>query len=157
MIEKLLLVVREHEKSCEAYCRYTEAKGTTEELYYAQGKVDGVEDLAHDIRRTYIDETSPIHLISAWALRLNLIGGSTPKDQCLKLVQEVGELSDSLCKGKSPIDDIGDCIVVLNNIAMQHNLTLDQCILHAYEDIKDRKGEMRDGVFIKEADLKKEV
>jgi len=68
-------------------------------------------------------------------------------------VQEVGELSDSLCKGKSPIDDIGDCMVVLAIIAEQHNLTIGNCLEHAYNDIKDRKGLMIDGVFVKEADL----
>ena len=88
--------------------------------------------------------------IIQWANDRNLINGSTPKDQCLKLVQEVGELSDSLCKGKSPIDDIGDCMVVLAIIAEQSGLTIEDCLSHAYNDIKDRKGQMIDGVFIKE-------
>lgn len=88
-----------------------------------------------------------------WASDRNIIEGGSAKDQCLKLMQEVGELSDSLCKGKSPIDDIGDCIVVLAIIAEQHNLTIGNCLEHAYNDIKDRKGTMIDGVFVKEADL----
>jgi len=88
--------------------------------------------------------------ITYWAKDRNLIEGSTPKDQCLKLIQEVGELSDSLCKGNSPIDDIGDCMVVLTLIAEQHNLTISSCLAHAYNDIKDRKGMMIDGVFVKE-------
>ena len=91
--------------------------------------------------------------VTEWAQDRNLIGGATSKDQCLKLIQEVGELSDSLCKGKSPIDDIGDCIVVLLIIAEQQGLSIQDCISHAYNDIKDRKGEMRNGVFIKEQDL----
>ena len=88
-----------------------------------------------------------------WANDRNLIIGSNPKDQCLKLIQEVGELSDSLCKGKSPIDDIGDCMVVLTIIAEQSGLAIEECLLHAYNDIKDRKGKMIDGVFVKESDL----
>ena len=88
-----------------------------------------------------------------WAHDRNIIEGGNAKDQCLKLVQEVGELSDSLCKGKSPIDDIGDCMVVLAIIAEQHGLTISNCLEHAYNDIKDRKGRMIDGVFVKEADL----
>ena len=88
-----------------------------------------------------------------WANDRNLIKGSNPKDQCLKLIQEVGELSDSLCKGKSPIDDIGDCMVVLTIIAEQSGLTIEECSTHAYNDIKDRKGKMIDGVFVKESDL----
>ena len=88
--------------------------------------------------------------IITWANDRNIIKGGTAKDQCLKLMQEVGELSDSLCKGKSPIDDIGDCMVVLAIIAEQHNLTVTECLEHAYNDIKDRKGMMIDGVFVKE-------
>ena len=68
-------------------------------------------------------------------------------------MQEAGELSDSICKGKDISDDIGDMIVVLINIAERNNLTLQDCLLKAWEDIKDRKGKMVDGVFIKEADL----
>lgn len=92
--------------------------------------------------------------ITEWAKDRNLIKGSKPKDQCLKLIQEVGELSDSLCKGKSPIDDIGDCMVVLTIIAEQNDLTVQQCLDHAYNDIKHRKGQMIDGVFVKGSDLK---
>ena len=88
--------------------------------------------------------------IISWANDRNIIKGGTAKDQCLKLMQEVGELSDSLCKGESPIDDIGDCMVVLAIIARQHNLTVTECLEHAYNDIKDRKGQMIDGVFVKE-------
>tara|TARA_R110000851_G_scaffold302870_2_gene460315 strand:- start:214 stop:510 length:297 start_codon:yes stop_codon:yes gene_type:complete len=88
-----------------------------------------------------------------WADDRNIIKGGSAKDQCLKLVQEVGELSDSLCKGKSPIGDIGGCMVVLAIIAEQHDLSVTECLEHAYSDIKDRKGMMIDGVFVKEADL----
>ena len=68
------------------------------------------------------------------------------------LIQEVGELSDSVCKGRDVSDDIGDCIVVLFNIAVRNGLTLEQCMAQAYNDIKDRKGRMVDGIFVKEAD-----
>lgn len=106
---------------------------------------------------TYADRVNKMNTlikkILQWANDRNIIKGGTAKDQCLKLIQEVGELSDSLCKGKSPIDDIGDCMVVLAIIAEQHNLTVTECLEHAYNDIKDRKGMMIDGVFVKEADL----
>ena len=45
-------------------------------------------------------------LISQWHKDRNLIDGSTDKDQFMKLLQEVGELSDSLCKGKDFRDDV---------------------------------------------------
>ena len=92
--------------------------------------------------------------IAQWHLDRNLIDGSTDKDQFHKLIQECGELSDNLCKGKDIRDDIGDIIVVLINIAERNNLSLEECMQVAYDDIKDRKGTMIDGVFVKESDLK---
>jgi len=94
-----------------------------------------------------------VDLITQWHHDRNLIYGSTDKDQFCKLVQEAGELSDSICKGRDVSDDIGDMMVVLINIAERNNLTLSQCLESAWNDIKDRKGKMVDGVFIKEADL----
>jgi NTP pyrophosphatase (non-canonical NTP hydrolase) len=68
-------------------------------------------------------------------------------------MQEAGELSDNICKGNDVSDDIGDMIVVLINIAERNNLTLTECLAKAWQDIKDRKGRMVEGVFIKESDL----
>ena len=45
--------------------------------------------------------------IRAWHHDRNLIDGSTDKDQYLKLIQEAGELSDNICKGRDIADDIG--------------------------------------------------
>ena len=94
-----------------------------------------------------------IQRIISWHLARNLIHGSDDKQQVLKLMQEVGELSDSICKNTTPVDDIGDIIVILINIAVRNNLSLKQCIDHAYEDIKDRTGIMKDGIFIKDSDI----
>jgi hypothetical protein len=47
---------------------------------------------------------------------------------------------------------VGDIMVVLINILVRNNLTMDECLKVAYEDIKDRKGKMVDGVFVKEGD-----
>jgi DNA phosphorothioation-dependent restriction protein DptG len=91
--------------------------------------------------------------IKEWHHDRNLIEGSTDKDQFHKLIQECAELSDNLCKGKDIRDDIGDIYVVLVNIAERNKLSMEECISEAYNDIKDRKGRMVDGVFIKEKDL----
>ena len=91
--------------------------------------------------------------ITQWHHDRNLIEGSTDKDQYCKLIQEAGELSDSICKGKDVADDIGDMMVVLINIAERNNLSIVECLEKAWDDIKDRKGKMVDGVFVKEADL----
>ena len=94
-----------------------------------------------------------IEKIAGWHHDRNLINGSTDKDQYCKLIQEAGELSDSICKGKDVSDDIGDMIVVLINIAERNKLSISGCLAKAWDDIKDRKGRMGDGVFVKEADL----
>tara|TARA_B100000900_G_C20213418_1_gene566775 strand:+ start:95 stop:397 length:303 start_codon:yes stop_codon:yes gene_type:complete len=91
-------------------------------------------------------------LIAQWHHDRNLIDGSTDKDQYMKLIQEAGELSDSLCKGKDIRDDIGDIMVVLINIMVRNKLTMTECLAQAYDDIKDRKGKMIDGIFVKEGD-----
>ena len=92
--------------------------------------------------------------VKQWHHDRNLIDGSTDKDQYLKLIQEAGELSDNICKGNDIADDIGDMMVVLINIAERNKLTLSHCLEVAWDDIKDRKGRMVDGVFVKESDDK---
>lgn len=94
-----------------------------------------------------------IEQIEQWHKDRNLIDGSDDKAQIMKLIQELGELSDSVCKGTCIKDDIGDLLVVMINICMRNNVTLEECLQCAYEDIKDRRGVMRDGIFIKEQDL----
>ena len=44
-------------------------------------------------------------------------------------------------------------IVVLINIAERNGLTIEDCLEQAWNDIKDRKGKMVDGIFVKEGDL----
>ena len=90
--------------------------------------------------------------ITKWHRDRNLIGGSDDKTQFAKLIQEAGELSDSMCKSKDVSDDIGDMIVVLINIAERNGLTIEQCLIKAWDDIKDRKGIMHRGVFVKSTD-----
>ena len=94
-----------------------------------------------------------IHLISLWAMNRGIINNSTPLAQFAKLVSEMGELGDNIAKERDVTDDIGDCLVVLNNLAIMNDTTLEECLKVAYNDIKDRKGHMNThGVFIKEGD-----
>ena len=85
-----------------------------------------------------------------WHRDRNLIEGSTDAAQHTKLVEEVKELETNILLSQPVVDDIGDCLVVLINIAERNGLSLFDCLSHAYEDIKDRKGRMVDGVFVKE-------
>ena len=94
-----------------------------------------------------------IDKIIKWHKDRNLIEGSTDKDQVLKLQQELGELSDSVCKKKDMKDDLGDMMVIMLNIMKRNNITMEDCLSVAYNDIKDRKGKMIDGIFVKETDI----
>ena len=94
-----------------------------------------------------------IHMISLWSMKRGIINNSTPLAQFAKLVSEIGELGDNIAKQRDTTDDIGDCLVVLNTLAMMNDTTLEECLKVAYTDIKDRKGHMNShGVFIKEGD-----
>lgn len=90
--------------------------------------------------------------IRAWASDRNLIEGSTPQSQMVKLMEEMGELASGAARGNQPLiaDSIGDCVVVLTILARQYNLSIEECINDAYNEIKDRKGKMVDGIFVKE-------
>jgi NTP pyrophosphatase (non-canonical NTP hydrolase) len=93
-------------------------------------------------------------LIRQWATDRNLIKGSDIKSQFVKLIEEAGELANSIAK-KNDIefaDAIGDMVVVLTIMAAQNGMMIEDCIDAAWQQIRDRKGKMVDGIFIKEAD-----
>lgn len=159
-------------------------------------------------------EKELIGKIAQWAKDRNLILGSTPQKQFIKLMEEFGELCAGIARNdKEKIkDSIGDCGVVLiilneqcqiekdlifarefqiespenqikytmhylnglswlidddgndkfvlcelitelNGYSHYYGFTMLECLEHAYEQIKDRKGKMIDGVFVKEEDL----
>ncbi len=91
--------------------------------------------------------------IRNWAHDRNLIEGSSNPSQFLKLLEEVGELSHAIQKSNTTefVDAIGDVVVVLTIMAAQRNVNIEDCIDHAWHEIKDRKGKMINGVFVKES------
>lgn len=162
-------------------------------------------------------------LVKQWAVDRNLIEGSTPEAQCVKLIEEYGELARGIVKKDAALikDSIGDTLVVciimaaqlgsdsfsidklvfertaldvpdvsekivvrgatelgaisyfinvtnrdidrcigniyalcdtLAEIAYLYKWSLADCLEAAYNEIKDRKGRMVDGIFIKEGD-----
>ena len=87
-----------------------------------------------------------------WARERGIYSHSTPQDQFSKLLEEVSELHSALCGDSLPdiIDGIGDCLVVLTNIAHQYDINLTLCYSSAYSEIHKRTGEMREGKFVKD-------
>ena len=97
-------------------------------------------------------EVSMFELIRMWADKRGLYDKGDPKTQALKLVEEVGETCRAILKGNDmeAIDGIGDCVVVLTNLAELLGESIEGCIEQAYFEIKDRTGKMENGTFKKD-------
>lgn len=103
-----------------------------------------------------------IENVKEWAGERNLYNEGDSKTQLIKLMEEVGELSRAVIKDDDDltVDSIGDIMVVLVNLTEMINiekmdstggeLTLAFCMNEAYNEIKDRKGSMKNGSFTKE-------
>lgn len=102
-----------------------------------------------------IDLVSLVGAVEMWSIGRGLNLGD-PKAQFTKTVEEVGEIASALCRKDDTLlkDSIGDVIVTLIILAQQSGTTIDECLQLAYNEIKNRQGEMIDGVFVKESDLK---
>ena len=100
------------------------------------------------------DNINPSHfdLIREWADERGLYDKGDPKTQTLKLMEEAGEICRAVLKDKRDdvIDGIGDCVVVLTNLAKLAGTTIEECIDAAYNEIKDRTGKMDNGTFKKD-------
>ena len=103
------------------------------------------------VRQETNGKTNQFDLIRTWANERGLYDKGDPKTQALKLVEEVGETCRAILKEDKieAIDGIGDCVVVLTNLAELLGTPIEVCINAAYNEIKDRKGKMNNGTFKK--------
>jgi len=87
-----------------------------------------------------------------WAEKKGILDNATPKDQFTKTIEEVGEIAAGICRNdRSKIQDsIGDVAVTLIILAELYSMDFTECLDVAYNEISGRKGEMKDGVFVKE-------
>lgn len=78
--------------------------------------------------------------------------GSSAERQCAKLDEEFQELCKAVLHNdlKGIVDGLGDMLVVMILIARFKNMDLTTCLNYAYNEIKDRKGRMINGLFVKE-------
>lgn len=89
-----------------------------------------------------------------WAEDRKIIPRSTPMAQAIKTHEELGELLSALLRGNKDdvIDAYGDILVTLIIGADLAGVDLVAALNHAYDQIKHRKGTLReDGVFVKES------
>ena len=91
-------------------------------------------------------------LIRTWAKDRGLYDKGNSHTQYVKLMEEAGELAQSLLKQDKPEikDAIGDMVIVLTNLAHLEGFTIENCIDAAYAEISTRKGKMVNGTFVKE-------
>lgn len=112
--------------------------------------------LGYDTDKTFSDL---ITKINQWADERNL-KQADPKIQWMRVTEEVGEIRDVLLKPTKFTepqaalkDAIGDTLVTIIVLAHQLDLDVTECLGIAYDEIKNRKGKMINGTFVKEEDL----
>ncbi|URG13529.1 DNA-binding protein [Staphylococcus phage CUB-EPI_14] len=101
-----------------------------------------------------------VEQVQQWSIDKDLHKGNSDR-QALKFYEEAGEVAAALSRGQMDAlkDGIGDTVVTLIILAQQHDMTLhdmtlQECLQFAYDEIKGRKGKTINGTFIKESDLK---
>lgn len=90
--------------------------------------------------------------IRVWAEEKGIFAKGDAKTQYLKLQEEAGELAKAILNDDEPeiIDALGDCTVVLVNLAKLCGYNLEDCINEAYSVIAKRTGKMENGTFVKD-------
>ena len=122
---------------------------------YLMGLPDG---LVQHINKTQSMTFEELHeAIIQWAEDRNMIKPDrlTGLAQLAKVTEELGELSAGINKNDEDKtkDSLGDIMVTLIILAQDLNFDLLDCLNKAYNVIKDRKGKVIDGSYIKESDL----
>lgn len=100
-----------------------------------------------------------IRLVNQWGVDRNITkeGGVSALKQVSKLLEEAGETVSALADESEGIDatnDLrdayGDMLVCIIQAVRLSGMTIQECLSAAYEEIKDRKGTMVNGKFVKE-------
>lgn len=93
-----------------------------------------------------------IEKIESWAIDRGLDDQELWSKQFAKVVEELGETSSAILKGKreEERDGFGDLLVTIIILALQRNINLTSCLFDAYEVIKNRQGKLVNGSFIKQ-------
>lgn len=90
--------------------------------------------------------------IRDWAKEKGIYDKGDDKTQFVKLSEEMGELAVSILKNNELEfkDAIGDCVVVLTNLAHLRGYKIEECINGSYDVIKSRQGKMENGTFVRD-------
>lgn len=152
MIKPMGLIQYINERCYELYKNGMSAEEIAEEVGISELRV------RESIKIERIRENSMNNLIKQvekWSIDKGLDKGNS-FTQYAKSSEEMGEVPAALCRNDVDElkDGIGDVVVTLIILAQQNNMTLYECLEHAYGEIKNRTGVMsKDGSFIKSEDL----
>ena len=94
-----------------------------------------------------------IQNVKGWADTKDILKAENAPKQLMKVMEELGETAGAIAKNKKTEeiqDGIGDTFVTLIILAYQLGLEPAECLEHAWNEIKNRKGNTVNGVFIKE-------
>lgn len=135
---------------------------------YGFSSADKLEKLARyfDVSISYLLDYDTNNTFSELITKINewaddrSLKQADPKIQWMRVTEEVGEIRDVLLKPTKFTepqaalkDAIGDTLVTIIVLAHQLDLDVTECLNIAYEEIKNRKGKMVNGTFVKEGDL----
>lgn len=122
---------------------------------YLMGLPDGLVQHINKTQAMTFEELQ--EAIIQWANDRSMIKQDrlTVLAQLAKVSEEHGELSAGINKNDEDKtkDSLGDILVTLIILAQDLNLDLLDCLNEAYNVIKDRKGKVINGSYIKESDL----
>lgn len=93
--------------------------------------------------------------VIGWAEEKGIFDKADVKSQLLKTYEELGEVTNCVLKNKSVEEtmlELGDVYVTLILVADMLGTSMSDALDAAYHKIKNRKGRMVDGVFVKEGD-----
>ena len=142
-----------NESRCYVYNKALARYFDNNDPYNGQTRTGALSPTGVECSKPDCECLNPTHfdLIRDWAEQRGLYNAGDPKTQTLKLMEEAGEICRAVLKKDEPeiIDGIGDCVVVLTNLAHLCDVSIEECIEAAYNEIKDRKGKMDNGTFKK--------
>lgn len=110
---------------------------------------DICEELAHNLSTDSASEL--VEKVALWGRDKDL---NDPKAQLNKVIEEVGEMAHEICRNNYDsnllADAIGDTLVTVIILADILGMDPIMCLNAAYNEIKSRSGETKNGTFVKD-------
>ena len=95
-----------------------------------------------------------VELVKEWR-EIRGLNDQDPMKAFMKLAEEYGEIADAMNRQDKTLleDAIGDTLVCLIGVAQTNGIDITRALGLAYGEIRDRKGLLKGGVWVKYEDL----